>query len=84
MQPPAQVCPVRLNDNSLNDESDVLDSLEELLPMYNVVKAPSFEEAKKALKTQDFDMAILDIMGLTAIDYWRLLTKKSDSYHVDR
>jgi DNA-binding NtrC family response regulator len=48
----------------VDDEPDVLESLEELLPMCDVVKATNFEEAKELLETQYFDMAILDIMGV--------------------
>ena len=48
----------------VDDEPDVLEVLEELLSMCEVVKASSFEGAKELLEVQDFDMAILDIMGV--------------------
>ena len=48
----------------VDDEPDVLDTLEQLLPMCDVVKASSFDEAKGLLETQYFDIAILDIMGV--------------------
>jgi len=54
----------------VDDEPDVLETLNELLPMCEVMKASNFEEAKKLLETQYFDMAILDIMG---VDGYRLL-----------
>jgi CheY-like chemotaxis protein len=54
----------------VDDEPDVLDTLEELLPMCDVVKATTFEEAKDLLETQYFDIAILDIMG---VDGYKLL-----------
>jgi DNA-binding NtrC family response regulator len=54
----------------VDDEPDVLESLEELLPMCDVVKATNFEEAKDLLETQYFDMTILDIMG---VDGYKLL-----------
>ena len=54
----------------VDDELDVLDALEELLSMCNVVKASTFDEAKKFLESDDFDMAILDIMG---VDGYKLL-----------
>ena len=54
----------------VDDEPDVLDTLEDLLPMCHVVKASSFDEAKMLLETQGFDMAILDIMG---VDGYKLL-----------
>ena len=45
----------------VDDEPDVLESLEELLNMCTTVRAQSFEEADALLKSQDFDLAILDI-----------------------
>ena len=54
----------------VDDEPDVLEALEELLPMCDVVKASSFDEAKDLLKQQYFDIAILDIMG---VDGYKLL-----------
>ena len=54
----------------VDDEPDVLELLEEILPMCEVVKASSFDEAKKFLESDDFDMAILDIMG---VDGYKLL-----------
>jgi DNA-binding NtrC family response regulator len=54
----------------VDDEPDVLDTLEQLLPMCDVVKASTFDEAKEVLETQYFDIAILDIMG---VDGYKLL-----------
>ena len=48
----------------VDDEPDVLDSLEDLLPMCEVVKASNFNDAKDHLETSYFDMTILDIMGV--------------------
>jgi DNA-binding NtrC family response regulator len=48
----------------VDDEPDVLEVLEEFLSMCELVKASTFEEAKELLESQDFDMAILDIMGV--------------------
>jgi CheY-like chemotaxis protein len=48
----------------VDDEPDVLSVLEELLDMCDTVKASSFEEAREFLQSQDFDFAILDIMGV--------------------
>jgi DNA-binding NtrC family response regulator len=49
---------------AVDDEPDVLDTLEELLPMCSLSKAASFEEAIKALESDSFDLLILDIMGV--------------------
>ncbi|MBN2123671.1 MAG: response regulator [Deltaproteobacteria bacterium] len=54
----------------VDDEPDVLDTLEDLLDMCDVVKAATFEDAKEHLETQYFDIAILDIMG---VDGYKLL-----------
>ena len=43
---------------AVDDEPDVLESLEELLPMCDVVKASNFNKAKELLESQYFDMAI--------------------------
>ena len=48
----------------VDDEPDVLDSLEDLLSMCKVTKASNFQDAKEYLQTQYFDMAVLDIMGV--------------------
>ena len=54
----------------VDDEPDVLETLEDLLPMCNIEKAASFDEAKRLLETREFDIAILDIMG---VDGYQLL-----------
>lgn len=48
----------------VDDEPDVLDTLEALLPRCEVTKAVTFKEAEDLLKSRHFDMAILDIMGV--------------------
>jgi len=48
----------------VDDEPDILDTLEELLYMCVVDKAASFDEAVRLLKNKTYDAAILDIMGV--------------------
>jgi DNA-binding NtrC family response regulator len=60
----------------VDDEPDVLDTLEDLLSMCKVVKATSFEEAKKQLETQSFDMAVLDIMGVNGYELLEIAVAK--------
>ena len=48
----------------VDDEADVLDTLEDLLTMCRLTKASTFEQARDLLEDQYFDMAILDIMGV--------------------
>ena len=54
----------------VDDEPDVVETLEDLLPMCSVATAANFVEAKTLLETEYFDLAILDIMG---VDGYRLL-----------
>lgn len=49
----------------VDDEADILDTLEDLLPMCNTVQANNYETAEIQLKSRPFDMAILDIMGVS-------------------
>jgi CheY-like chemotaxis protein len=48
----------------VDDEPDILVVLRELLSMGDVITASSFHEAKELLESLDFDVAILDIMGV--------------------
>ncbi len=48
----------------VDDEPDVLETMEELLYMCRVDTAGSFETAAEKLETQTYDAAILDIMGV--------------------
>ena len=48
----------------VDDEPDVLDTLEDLLPMCETVKASNFNVAKDYLESEHFDLAVLDIMGV--------------------
>jgi len=48
----------------VDDEPDVLETLEEFLTMCDITKATTFEAAKNLLETRNFDLAILDIMGV--------------------
>lgn len=48
----------------VDDEKDVLDSLSELLDICRLDTAQSFEEGKRLLEENTYDVAILDIMGV--------------------
>jgi DNA-binding NtrC family response regulator len=61
----------------VDDEPDVLDTLEDLLPMCQVTKASTFEQAKQFLETDWFDIAILDIMGVNGYELLALTQKKN-------
>ena len=60
----------------VDDEPDVLETLVDLLPMCDVVKASTFDEAKNLLETQYFDMAILDIMGVHGYELLKISNDK--------
>jgi DNA-binding NtrC family response regulator len=55
---------------AVDDEPDILETLEALLPMCLVVKASTADQAKQLMDSQSFDIAILDIMG---VDGYKLL-----------
>ncbi|MBN2061010.1 MAG: response regulator [Deltaproteobacteria bacterium] len=54
----------------VDDEPDILATLEDLLSMCKIYKASTFEEAKPILETKNLEIAILDIMG---VDGYKLL-----------
>ena len=56
----------------VDDEPDVLDTLEDLLSMCVITKADSYESAKKLIENQYFDLAILDIMGVQGYELLKL------------
>ena len=60
----------------VDDEPDVLETIEDLLQMCRVVTAGSFEEAKDLLESQPFDLAILDIMGVSGYELLDLARRK--------
>ena len=60
----------------VDDEADILETLEDLLSGCEVVRATSFEEAKKMLENQHFDIAVLDIMGVDGYQLLDIARKK--------
>lgn len=60
----------------VDDEPDVLETLGDLLEMCDITEASSFEEAKELLETQHFELAILDIMGVSGYELLEIATKK--------
>jgi DNA-binding NtrC family response regulator len=60
----------------VDDEPDVLDTLEDLLPMCETVKASNFKAAKEFLETEYFDMTILDIMGVEGFQLLEIATQR--------
>lgn len=60
----------------VDDEPDILDSLEDLLPMCALVRAGSFKTAKTCLESEHFDLVILDIMGVAGYDLLKIANRK--------
>jgi len=52
----------------VDDEKDVLDTLVDLLSSCKLDTALSFEEGKRLLESNDYDVAILDIMGVRGFE----------------
>ena len=61
---------------AVDDEPDILETLEALLPMCIVVKASTADQAKKLMDTQSFDVAILDIMGVQGFDLLKIASDR--------
>ena len=60
----------------VDDEPDVLESLIELLDMCKIDTASSFEEGKKRLEAESYDIAILDIMGVDGFELLKVANKQ--------
>ena len=60
----------------VDDEPDILDTLEEILDMCLIDSAPNYETAKKFLEKNRYDVAVLDIMGVRGYDLLDLATSK--------
>lgn len=52
----------------VDDEPDIIETIEELLDMCTIDSAQSFDQAKKLLSRNEYDLAILDIMGVSGYD----------------
>lgn len=60
---------------AVDDEPDILETLEELLYMCSVDTASSFEQAVTCLKNNTYDAAVLDIMGVKGYDLLKITNK---------
>ena len=56
----------------VDDEKDVLETLVGLLEVCKIDTASSFEEAKQLLETYEYDMVVLDIMGVRGFELLEL------------
>lgn len=60
----------------VDDEPDILETLEDLLDTCVIDKAENFETAKELIERNIYDAAILDIMGVYGYDLLEITTKK--------
>lgn len=60
----------------VDDEHDVLDTVEDLLSMCEVTTASDFGRARGLLEAQTFDLALLDIMGVDGYGLLELAVEK--------
>jgi len=61
---------------AVDDESDVLDTLREMLDECEMETATTYELAKELLESRVYDVAILDIMGVRGFDLLKIAMKK--------
>lgn len=60
----------------VDDEQDILDTLAGLLDMCKIDTATSFEEGRRLLEDNVYDVTILDIMGVKGYDLLAIATKR--------
>ena len=60
----------------VDDEKDILDTLHELLSICKIDTALSFEEGKRLLQENYYDIAILDIMGVNGFELLAISKKR--------
>ncbi len=61
----------------VDDEPDILEALKEVLSMCVIKTASSFEESKHLLKYSNFDIAVLDIMGVDGYNLLEIAIKRN-------
>ena len=61
----------------VDDEEDVLETVEEVLDMCLVTKAQDYDTARQYLMSYTYDIVILDIMGVNGFDLLKTSAKKS-------
>ena len=63
----------------VDDEEDVLDTVEEVLDMCLVTKAQDYDTARQYLMSYTYDIVILDIMGVNGFDLLKTSVKRGFS-----
>jgi DNA-binding response OmpR family regulator len=60
----------------VEDEKDVIEVLIDLLSVCKIDTASSFTDGKRLLESNDYDLAILDIMGVRGFDLLRVANER--------
>ena len=60
----------------VDDEPDILEVLVEMLDICKIDTATTFDEAKSLLETYEYDVAVLDIMGVRGFELLELANKR--------
>lgn len=60
----------------VDDEEDVLDTIEAELEFSRLEKASDYDAAKKRIESESYDLAILDIMGVDGLNLLRETVSK--------
>ena len=60
---------------AVDDEEDILETIEDILDEANIERASNYKSASKKIKENQYDLAILDIMG---VDGLKLLEEAVD------
>ena len=61
----------------VDDETDILDTMEEVLFMCEVDVAQDFESAQRMLGKNNYDVAVLDIMGVDGYELLKIANTKN-------
>lgn len=61
----------------VDDEPDILDLLTELLSPCMIDRASTFEGARELLETEDYDVVVLDIMGVKGFELLDIARQKN-------
>ena len=60
----------------VDDEEDILEVLVDLLDICKIDTASSFEEAKKMIDEKNYDIAVLDIMGVNGYELVKIANSR--------
>ena len=61
----------------VDDEQDILETLTGLLNLCKIDRASSFEKGKKLIEQYEYDLVVLDIMGVKGFDLLEIANKRN-------